>query len=101
MAEQPKKRWFRFRLSTVLILTAIAAWAMACWPSYGDLWIRFAKRPQIPPIPTPFWIFAPAATVGDILWPALALLAFLAWKVAWAIGPRLVQRRPCGLSSRG
>ena len=34
-------------------------------------------------------------------WPLLALAAFLAWKVAWAIGPRLVQRRPCGLSSRG
>jgi hypothetical protein len=31
-----KRRWFRFRLSTVLIATAITAWAMSCWP-----WIAF------------------------------------------------------------
>lgn len=32
MVEQLKKRLFRFRLSTALILTAILAWMMACWP---------------------------------------------------------------------
>ncbi|MGD9647489.1 MAG: hypothetical protein AB7U73_17375 [Pirellulales bacterium] len=32
MHEQPPRRWFRFKLSTVLILTAIAAWGMACRP---------------------------------------------------------------------
>jgi hypothetical protein len=32
MDEKPKRRWFRFRLSTVLILTAITAWGMACRP---------------------------------------------------------------------
>jgi hypothetical protein len=33
MDEKPKRRWFRFRLSTVLILTAIVAWGMATHPS--------------------------------------------------------------------
>lgn len=32
MDEKPKRRWFRFRLSTVLILTAIVAWGMALRP---------------------------------------------------------------------
>jgi hypothetical protein len=32
MDETPKRRWFRFRISTVLILTAIAAWGMAIRP---------------------------------------------------------------------
>jgi hypothetical protein len=29
-----KRRWFRFRLSTVLILTALTAWAMATRPQF-------------------------------------------------------------------
>jgi hypothetical protein len=33
MDEKPKRRWFRFRLSTVLILTAILAWGMASRPN--------------------------------------------------------------------
>jgi len=32
MVEKPDRRWFRFRLLTVLILTAIAAWGMALRP---------------------------------------------------------------------
>lgn len=32
MSEKPRRRWFQFRLSTWLVLVAIAAWAMACWP---------------------------------------------------------------------
>ena len=29
----------------------------------------------------------------SLIFPALALAAFLAWKAAWAIGPRMVRRR--------
>ena len=38
MDEKPKRRWFRFRISTVLILTAILAWGMATRPNidYGS-----------------------------------------------------------------
>ena len=32
MADAPRRRWFRFRLSTILILTAIAAWIMTISP---------------------------------------------------------------------
>jgi hypothetical protein len=32
MDEKPKRRWFRFRLSTVLVLTAIVALGMAYQP---------------------------------------------------------------------
>ena len=51
MDEKPRRRWFRFRLSTVLILTAIVAGGMACRPfvvlrwdrvKYQD-WVRAAR----------------------------------------------------------
>ena len=72
----PLFRWFRFRLSTVLILTAIVAWAMACWP-----W-RIAIYTYYTPIRSEetSWFVN-----RDLRWPALALAAFLAWKAAWAV----------------
>jgi hypothetical protein len=32
MPNPPRRRWFQFSLRTMLILTAIVAWAMACRP---------------------------------------------------------------------
>ena len=69
----PRRR-FRFRLSTVLILTAILAWAMAIpyetWRyidgSTGDTWTRYYPSP------------------GHI-YPAIVLAAFLIWKFARAV----------------
>lgn len=37
MDEKPQRRWFRFRLSTVLMLTAIVAWGMSYWPFYDRM----------------------------------------------------------------
>lgn len=70
----PLLRHCRFRLSTVLILTAIAAWAMAIpyqrWRyidgSTGDTWTRYYPSP------------------GHI-YPAIVLAAFLIWKFARAV----------------
>ncbi len=100
MDDKPKRRWFRFRLSTVLILTAIAAWAMALRVHH----IEF-KRGWFPPphAPSSFHIivhlFAANGTSYTVNWhlglqrallgPLAALVAFLAWKAAWA----LVERR--------
>jgi len=38
----------------------------------------------------------PARELPHFLLPGLALAAFLAWKAAWTIGPRLVRRRQFG-----
>jgi len=47
MEEKPKRRWFRFRLSTVLILTAIAAWGMALQPWATTHYEHFTQPFQI------------------------------------------------------
>ena len=78
MDAKPKRRWFRFRLSTVLILTAILAWAMSCWPWLIPVY-TFYIRPKIGHGETTWVVNRP------LLWPALALAAFLAWKAAWAV----------------
>jgi hypothetical protein len=95
MDEKPKRRWFRFRLSTVLILTAIAAGGMATRP-YLLTSERFIRQADTA-MPGPSW-FPVAGSMGvtlwtvevrslnpRLLWPALALFAFLAWKAACAV----------------
>ena len=75
MDEKPKRRWFRFRLSTVLILTAIVAWYMASLPFYdpdADKVALIEGRRLNP----------------SLLGPILAFFAFLAWKAAWAVKAR-------------
>jgi hypothetical protein len=116
MDAKPKRRWFRFRLSTVLILTAIAAWGMSCRP-----WIKFDTAggliaPSVPYVPwnvrldidgVPDQLDSHTMTIEvtygsprrvrwwqagygptRIVWPCLALAAFLAWKTAWAVVER-------------
>ena len=78
MRFSPLLRWCRFRLSTVLIPTAIAAWAMAIpyqtWRyidgSTGDTWTRYYPS-------------------REHIYPAIALAAFLIWKADRAIRCRL------------
>jgi hypothetical protein len=119
MTEPTKRRWFRFHLSTVLILTAIAAWAMACRPYFvyetihaGHWSLGDAERPG--------WVVAigsyghpnqtSATDTGYLLYfgpkPSLAyfivaLATFLAWKAAWIVGPRMVRRRGAEPTSVG
>ncbi|MBX9788783.1 MAG: hypothetical protein K2Y37_07690 [Pirellulales bacterium] len=61
MSQTPAKRWYRFRLSTVLILTSIAAWGMATPLSRNNVY------------PNP-----------HLAWPALTLAVYVGWKRAWA-----------------
>jgi len=114
MDEKPKRRWFRFRLSTVLILTAILAWGMACRPrigincenltrkfSVGYSFDDFDARDSLLAINLviyttggfiAFSIYV--GPVAELAWPALALAAFLAWKAAWAVVERGHRRMP-------
>ena len=109
MDEKPKRRWFQFRLSAWFVLVAILAWAMTCRPLYvvGEGVIEVSRGEFVAN-----WIdlhygafemddgslryfrkFEHRGLNQRLYWPALALAAFLAWKAAWAIGPRLVRRR--------
>lgn len=107
MDDKPKRRWFRFRLSTVLILTAILAWAMATRPFFvlvateNGRYVVFDPHSSatlkegrsLYPDTTPMvydWINP------RLKWPALAFAAFLAWKAAWAVVER--RRRQCAAS---
>ena len=109
---QAKRRWFRFRLSTVLILTAIVAWGMACRPHIGlEYWTNpLTSRTHvvgyIPEDRDGSWRFEASSWnvstsrglivhVGpnpQLAWPTLALAAFLAWKAAWAVVERRRRR---------
>jgi len=125
MDEQPKRRWFRFRLSTVLILTAIVAWAMACRPSVdwgylentvefdptkaADLYIALDDDPKRPGdsvvdfdnVCFGFSLSGPSGwnqrwisiAPKSLVYPAISLAAFLAWKAAWAVIERRRARR--------
>lgn len=67
------RRWFQVRLSTIFVLTAIAAGGMATWP-----WVKFRHHSgELICGPTIFDLVNPFA-----LLPAVALFAFVAWKAA-------------------
>lgn len=66
-------RRFRFKLSTVLILTALAAWGMATGLPYERHGMIGTHHMQ--PFTNFWWEFNPLG-----LLPTLALLAFLTWK---------------------
>ena len=104
MDEKPKHRlWYQFRLTTVLILTAILAWGMACRP--------FLAREDYPRVETVFgdpnqpgWWVAIGTGSDDpdaggalvlrfgpmpaLAYPLLVLALFLAWKAACAVVER-------------
>jgi len=100
-----KRRWFRFRLSTVLILTAILAWAMAQWPVFDTVIVYSANEFGERFNSQFFWWYyrlftriegvssgsaaAPILVVTyphlSCIYPVVALCAFLIWKAAWAV----------------
>jgi len=108
----PSRRWFQFRLSTWFVLVAILCWAMAIRP--WATWyteqgvVRTFGEPKLPFGARVVWIHGPdegppdAAAIPPahlwernilrvnprLAWPALALAAFVAWKVAWAVVER-------------
>jgi len=99
----------RFRISTVLILTAILAWGMATRPYVGlDYWsnAQIHREPvvgHIPEVDDEYWTLEASSRTAtnpwelqlyigpnpQLAWPAFALLTFLAWKAAWAIRGRI------------
>ncbi|MBX9788891.1 MAG: hypothetical protein K2Y37_08230 [Pirellulales bacterium] len=114
----PPRRWFRFKLSTVLILTAIAAWEMSLSPYFEEGPVTYYRQVlEVPPgasiaygpeikvrsgEPPPFRHGYQTPHVSRRMWqktlapqlryPIVALVVFLAWKAAWVVGPRLVRR---------
>ncbi|MBX9791118.1 MAG: hypothetical protein K2Y37_19540 [Pirellulales bacterium] len=104
MVEKPKGRWFRFRLSTVLILTAIAAWVMATRPwfvTYVEEQSTLATDPRLDGSQgwkgvgdgvTWLWFRESRYPNPHLTLPALSLAAFLVWKAAWTV----VERRRRG-----
>jgi len=97
MNETPKKRWLRFRLSTVLILTAIVAWGMAVGP-WTTLYSRVMWGPDMQSHPGTIIVDGEVRVVKGYEFnpafglAALALLAFLAWKVASPVVERRRRR---------
>jgi hypothetical protein len=105
----PPRRWFQFRLSTWFVLVAILGWAMTVWPYFDEFaalveLIKATVHPSTGGIDQPYhipywglsqflWFWKLKLSVEELEGPALALAAFLAWKAAWAVGPRLVRRR--------
>lgn len=117
MDEQPKRRWFQIRLSTVLILTAIAAWGMACRPWFQVIFFADTLTNQVvksyslgmPEKPSTLWYIQVGGQWGqdqfgifpavnnlyvsigpaDLCSPFLALVGFVAVKRVW----RVIQRR--------
>lgn len=86
MNEPSKRRWLRFRLSTVLILTAILAWGMATRPWYVDI-SRFSRVPSQTTPTHAFGVYVDGqrGPKPKLLRPATALFAFLTWKTACAV----------------
>jgi hypothetical protein len=86
-------RWYQFRLGTWFVLTAILAWAMTEWP-----WVRFPEPVSLPALKyvgrkeiliTPWKPpYRERIVNPGLLYPALALAAFVGWKAAWAIAQR-------------
>ncbi|MBX9790305.1 MAG: hypothetical protein K2Y37_15410 [Pirellulales bacterium] len=76
MDEKPKRRWFLFRLSTVLILTAIAAWIMVTRPRVGLVYwsaptVYELVVGYIPEIDDEYWTFEASS------WTSTTKLHFL------------------------
>jgi hypothetical protein len=90
MDVQPKKPRFQFRLSTWFVLVAILAWAMTHWP-----WVvtdrYYASQTFVESLSGPQEIERHSLNAA-LIWPALALPAFVTWKAAWSVAERRRRR---------
>ncbi len=99
MPHSPRRR-FQFRLSTWFVLVAIVEWpwvikkqSLMTWPANGQLVVQRAAaytafRESGPDLPNMIIFEKPYSPSANLLYPALALVAFVGWKAAWAIGRR-------------
>lgn len=84
MDVKPTRRWFRFRLSTVLILTAIVAWGMAAGPWMYTEEIHAHGSPS-GMIQDSDYIMLIDKFNPDAMFPVAALAFFLTLKIAGAM----------------
>ena len=103
----PPRRWFQFRLSTWFVLVAVAAWALALGPFVGTTRCDFGEHSNRDYFFVSWGVVNAESTARghisdlilgpapEILYPLLALAAFVGWKAAWAIG-RLARRKAEG-----
>jgi len=98
-----RRRWYQFRLSTVLVLVGIAAWVMALRPWYYVVYMGEFSSGYVagtePPAGAVYWSIAIMLSSGSLLaahslqvsfgpdpqllGPLFALGAFLTWKWTW------------------
>jgi hypothetical protein len=82
MTHVPRRRWFQFKLTTWFVLAGILAWAFACWP----WWSVQVRRGYMTGLPiNQSRVMEQTITTPNpaLIYPALALLAFLTWKAVW------------------
>lgn len=89
----PPRRWFQFRLTMWFVLVAILAWAMIQWPWWymhldGVIDVELPGKGG-----THRTVLESRRPNPALLYPALALAAFVGWKAAWAIGRRVAARK--------
>jgi hypothetical protein len=80
MDQKQKRRWFRFRLSTLLILIAIAAWGTV-YPPFETVTIRTQQQARV----SEFQVLK-LSEVGVL--PIIALAIFITWKAASVVVER-------------
>lgn len=87
------QRWYHLRLSTVLILMSIVGWTLTCRPLFEvTTFSVHTGDPAMPrsPLHSPV-SFLENTTISFnplLIWPALALAAFLLWKLGMALASR-------------
>lgn len=84
MDERPKRRWFRMRFSTLVILLAIVACGIA-FPPLETATVRVQQQASV----SEFQILK-LSEVGVL--PLVALAVFATWKVASAVAERRFAR---------
>ncbi len=95
---RPPRRWFQYRLTTWFVLVAILAWAMLQRPFLVTSWDQLSTRKILGQgVGGGVLVGAVVVEVHSLnpalLYPALALAAFVGWKAARAIWRRVVRRK--------
>ena len=96
MTDTPNRRWFKFRLSTVLVLLAILCWILATRPFFIVTDIDYDSGVFVPELGRTTSGFTSVYEVSfnpRLVWAAVALAAFLAWKGARAVATRHADRQ--------
>jgi len=92
----PRRRWFQFRLSTWFVLVGILCWALAYSPWVVKEFVRASASETFASTKVyPHGLILRRNANPNLAYPALALLAFLAWKGVWLVVERRRARLLC------